>query len=62
MLSSAWRQIGLPQVVYPYGNLVLSPPCIGRDADIESSISPAMGARQLAVNIDLCFLEHAVEL
>ena len=62
MFAAARSHVAPPQIVYPYGNVVLSLFHVGREAYIETGVTSFVRAGQTTVHIDFRHLEYAIEL
>ena len=61
MFAAAWSHVTPPQIVYPYGNVVLSLFHVGREAHVETGVTSFVRANQVAIHIHFRDLEHAIE-
>ena len=62
MFAAARSHIPPPQIVYPYGNVVLSLLHVWREAYVETGVTSFVRAGQTTVHIDFRHLEYAIEL
>ena len=60
-MFAAARHVAPPQIVYPYGNVVLSLLHVWREAHVKPGVAPFVRAGQTTVHIDFRHLEHAIE-
>ena len=62
MFAAARSHITPPQIVYPYGNVVLSLLHVGREAYIETGVTSFVRASKVAIHIHFRDLEYTIEL